>query len=161
MIHSRETSPPTLIQPRPTGAAPPPHATRLHGVGSLREGLSTTTPQPSTPTRTSSGLYWRPGCHQSLASQHLASPDPNVRRRRVGETQIQKKKRGDLARPPPESRRQEPGQSTFRRHGILFHNSHSRPGCPRAQPPNDGIQQNVPRSSGSATPAPKEISHVS
>ena len=79
MIHSRETSPPPLIQPRPTRAASPPHATGLHGVGSLREGLSTTTPQPSTPTRTSSGLYWRPGCHQSLASQHMASPDHKVK----------------------------------------------------------------------------------
>ena len=159
MIHSRETSPPTLIQPRPTRAASPPHATGLHGVGSLREGLSTTTPQPSTPSRTSSGLYWRQGCHQSLASQHMASPDHCVKagRRRHNS----KRRKGGTSYGPP--RNQDVKNRVSPRSGATgysFINGHWRPGCPRAQPPNDDIQQKVPRSSGSATPAPKEISHA-
>ena len=120
MIHSRKPSPPTLIQHLPTGAAPPPTATRLHGVGSPREGLDATTPQHSTPTVSP---YWTvlggqvviraqptsTGLLQTTASQ--------ADRRRQ---QHQEKERGNLARPPQGSNRQEPGQSTFQRHRILI-----------------------------------------
>ena len=141
MIHSRTPSHPALIQPLPTGAAPPPTATRLHGAGSPRERLEATTPQRSTPTVSP---YWTVlGGQVVIRAQPtstglLQTTAAQADRRRQ---QHQKKERGNLARPPQESKQSRAGSV----HVLAPQDTPSwtvirGQDAPRAQPPDDRIQ---------------------